>query len=545
MRQRHETDLPTPRGGVPQAPLSFPDQPRLELDELLAQLVDRAQEVMGTQGRLRGLLRANLLVSSDLTLSTVLQRTVEAARELVGAGRAALDVLGPGGTHVESAATGAACGSATPAADGRDLSVSVRVRGEVVGSLRLTDGVKGSFSSEDRELAQALATTAGMAIEHARLYEAARRRGEWLTASAAITRQLLTGEAGSSRPLELIARSSRDVADADVVAVLRPDHGAAPAISLCVDVLVGPDGVSAAPSPVPLHGAVLGEVFSERRAICLTEQETGRLGPLPWAEPHVGAVLAAPLVGSRTVHGVLCAARLPGRPGFMTIDVQMASGFANQAAVAIELAEARAEQQRAAALDERERIAADLHDTVVQQLFSVGLSLQGVLAEVGQGRTAERLRATVDEVDRTIGRIRSTLFPLQTATVAAPDPRDRVLDAVTDAVPALGLEPDLRFSGLLAGSLAVDLVEDVVAVVRGALLDVARRGHATAVSVDLVKDRDGLVVHVRDDDPDGAGAATGDAAADLHRRAERHGGTFTVSAGTPAGTSLYWWVPHP
>jgi GAF domain-containing protein len=544
MTQRNETELPTPRGGDLDAPLSFPDQPRLELDQLLAQLVDRAQEVMATQGRLRGLLRANLLVTSDLTLSTVLQRTVEAARDLVGACCARLDVHGAGGTHVGSVVAGAGCEVGIPVDGGRALVVPVRVRGEVVGTLRLTEGTRESFSTEDRELARALAATAGMAIEHARLYEAARRRGEWLTASAVITQQLLTVEDGGSRPLELIARSSRAVADADVVAVLRPDPEGVPARSLCIDVLVGPAEITAADDPVPLRGSLLGEVFSDGRAICLNDGEADRLGPTPWAALEVGAVLAAPLVGSRTVHGVLCAARLPGRPEFTPTDVQMASGFANQAAVAVELAEARAEQQRAAVLDERERIAADLHDSVVQQLFGVGLSLQGVLAEAGNGRVAERLRATVDEVDRTINRIRSTVFPLGASGAPAPDPRDRILDAVADAVPALGLEPDLRFSGLLAGQLAADLVEDVVAVVRGALLDVARRGRATAVSVDLVEDRDGLVVHVRDDDPAGACAATGEAVADLRRRAERHGGRFTVSAGTPAGTSLYWWIPR-
>jgi signal transduction histidine kinase len=130
------------------------------------------------------------------------------------------------------------------------------------------------------------------------------------------------------------------------------------------------------------------------------------------------------------------------------------------------------------------------------------------------------------------------------AAPSCPDPRDRVLDAVAELVPALGVEPDLRFSGLLAGRMPADLVEDLVAVVRLALLDVARRARATIVSVDLVQDRDGVVVHVRDDDPEGADAETGDAAADLRRRAERHGGTLTVSAGTPVGTSLYWWAPR-
>jgi signal transduction histidine kinase len=545
MAQRDEIDVPAPLGSDSAASLSFPDVPRLELDQLLGQLVDRAQEVMATQGRLRGLLRANQLVSSDLTSSAVLQRTAEAARDLVRARCAAVDLYDPGGAHVESGRAAGDTGRPAPADADAEMTVPIQACGEDIGTVRFTGSARGRFSTEDRQLALALATTVSMAIQNARLYEAARRRGEWLQASAAIIQQLLSGDEGGRHPLELIARSSRHVAEADLVAVLRLHDEDSVTPSLRVDVLVGPEGVRPAGQPVPLEGAWLGQVFTAGRPLVLTTGETHQLGPAPWDGPDVGAVLAAPLVGSRTTHGVLCAARLPGRPEFTPTDLEMAAGFANQAAVAIELADARAEQQRAVLLDERERIAADLHNTVVQRLFGIGLSLQGVLAEIGNGRAAERIRATVDEVDRTINRIRSALFPLQpSAPPPARNPRDRVLDAVTELVPGMGVEPDVRFSGLLTGVMAPDLVEDLVAVVRGALQDVARRGRATTVSVDLVQDRDGLVVHVRDDDAEGAGAATGKAAADLRRRAERHGGTLTVSAGTRFGTSLYWWVPQ-
>jgi GAF domain-containing protein len=572
MAPREDSELPVPRGQEPEPRLSFPDGPRLELDQLLAQLVDRAQEVMGTQGRLRGLLRANQLVARELSSSAVLQRTTDAARELVGARRATLELAGPGGGRVESGeagprrrATDAGPRSPepTPAHSGSgtarrprpavrlapvelgELHVPIRLRHELVGTLHLEESMHAAFTAEDRELVEALAATAGLAIQNARLYESARRRGEWLQASAAITRQLLADAEGDARPLALVARSVRDVAGADVVAVLRPDPEGPSAIQLCVDVLVGPEGAERTGPPVPVTGTVLGRVFSEGGRVCLVDGSVDEaLGAVPWSGLQVGAVLAVPLTGSATVHGVLCAARLPHRPAFSDTDVEMAGGLASQAAVALELADARAERQRAVVLDERERIAVDLHDTVVQRLFSVGLSLQGVLGGLTDGRAAERVRATVAEVDRTINQIRSTVFPLQ-AAAADTDPRDRLLDAVADVAPALGFEPDLRFSGLLAGTVGTDLVEDLVAVVRAGLLDVAARGRATSASVDVVEDRDGLVVHVRDDDRAGTGAATDAAEADLRRRAERHGGTFTVNAGTPAGTSLYWWVPGP
>ncbi|MFQ1002429.1 GAF domain-containing protein [Modestobacter sp. SSW1-42] len=523
--------------------LSFPDLPRLELDQLLGQLVDRAQEVMATQGRLRGLLRANQLVTSELESAAVLHRTAEAARQLVGARRAVLDVTGPAGTVVESVAAGsgpAPRGSRQEARAGAVLDVPIRVRGEVVGALHLQDDERDVFSREDRELVQALAATAGLSVSNSWSYESARRRGEWLQASAAITRELLAAGDSGAGALELVARGIRDVAEADVVAVLLPDPQSSSG-ALRVEVLVGPREIEGTGEPVPVSGTVLGRVLREGRPVRLVDGTGEGAGALPWTGVDVAAVLAVPLRGSEVVLGVLCAARVPGRPGFSPTDAEMAGDFAAQAAVAIELSAARAEQQRAVVLDERERIAMDLHDTVVQQMFSVGLTLQGAVAGLPDDRPARRVRDAVEEIDRIINRIRSTVFPLR-AEAGGPSPREQVMDAVAEASGALGFEPDVRVSGLLDGAVTEDLVHDVAGVVREALLDVARRRRATTASIDVVGDREGVVVHVRDDDrqpPDQHRTAE----AALRRRAERHGGTCTVTAGTPAGTSQYWWVP--
>ena len=211
--------------------LTFPDLPRLELDQLLGQVVERAQEVLGTQGRLRGLLRANQVITGDLALPVVLRRIADAARELVGARYAALGVIGPDGDLVEfvhvgmpadvveeigplpqgKGLLGALIEDPQPIRLGRIgddprssgfppghppmasfLGVPIRIRDEVFGNLYLTDSTRGQFSAEDAELATALAATAAAAIDNARLYQAARSRGEWLQATAAITRQLLS-----------------------------------------------------------------------------------------------------------------------------------------------------------------------------------------------------------------------------------------------------------------------------------------------------------------------------------------------------------------
>ena len=263
--------------------LTFPDQPRLELDQLLRQLVERANEVIGTQGRLRGLLHANQMIGRDLGLPVVLRRVAEAARELVGARYAALGVIAPEGglsefVHVGMPAEivdeighlpqgkgllGALIDDPRPilldriADDIRSsgfppghppmesfLGVPIRVRDEIFGNLYLAESTRGKFSAEDEALTNALATTAGVAIANARLYEAARLRQEWLRASATITRRLLSADAGD--PLQLIVDSAREIADADLVTVVLPVDDDSETLTMRVAVA---DGTGRRPCP--------------------------------------------------------------------------------------------------------------------------------------------------------------------------------------------------------------------------------------------------------------------------------------------------------
>ena len=213
---------PRHRPGEPAPGLTFPDQPRLELDQLLGQLIGRAHEVIGTQGRLRGLLRANQLIVGELDLPSVLRHVLEAARELVGARYAALGIIAPGGSLSEflhvgmpedmlqrighlpqgKGLLGALIEDPRPirlrriADDVRSsgfpaghppmdsfLGVPIEVRGNVFGNLYLAESDKGEFSPEDEELTRALAATAAVAIDNARLYDFARGRSKWLEAS--------------------------------------------------------------------------------------------------------------------------------------------------------------------------------------------------------------------------------------------------------------------------------------------------------------------------------------------------------------------------
>jgi len=574
---------PLPRGhpAEPDA-LTFPDLPRLELDELLIQLVERAQEVMGTQGRLRALLRAQRLFTGELTLPVVLRGIVHAARGLVSAEYAAVGVLGPSGGLVEfihegmledavsrighlpqgKGLLGALIDDPHPirlahlAGDQRSsgfpgghppmeslLGVPIRVRDEVFGNIYVAASAHGEFSAEDEELLSALAATAGVAIDNARLYESARTRGEWLQASAAVTRELLAPEADHGRALALIADRTQDIADADLVLLLFPDE--LDRDRLRIEVSVGVDAEQLRGVTLPVDGSLAGQVYRAGEPVRVAQLARG-IGLTAAASTgvEIGPALAAPLAGSGRVHGVLTAARLAGRPGFTPADVDMVASFANHAALAIELAEARREQERVAMLDDRERIAADLHDHVIQRLFAAGLNLQGYVGGLPPGRAAERLSATIIDLDDTIKQIRTSIFQLkQDPQAVGEGVRSRLLDVLAELSPVLGFEPGLQLSGVFEGVLPAPVVEDLLAVLREALTNVARHAAASSADVQVSTGRGMLVLRVSDDGR-GIGRSTRRSGlANLRSRAEAHGGTLEINSGQPSGTVLCWTVP--
>ncbi|MBW0117791.1 sensor histidine kinase [Pseudonocardia abyssalis] len=559
-------------------PLTFPDLPRLELDQLLGQLVDRAHEVIATQSRLRGLLRANQMITGDLALPALLRHIVEAARELGGARYAALGVNAHTGGLAQFVHSGMSPETVRAIGDlpqGRGLlgalvedpvpirveriaddprssgfpehhppmdgflGVPIRVRGEVFGNLYLCESNSGGFSSEDEDLVTALAATAGVAIANARLYDAARVRHEWLGASATITRRLLSTEPGD--PLQLVVDLAHDVAGADLVAIVLPAEDGP---DLRVEVAVGTGADTVIGLDVQVEGSLCGRVLRTGRPVRESwPLHVPGLGSAVSAQLRLDPVLVVPLVGSRQVKGVLVAARLRNRPAFTDDDLDMVTAFANQASLALELKDARAEQQRLAVADDRDRIAADLHDHVIQRLFAAGLSLQSVAKGLGAGTAADRIGESITNLDQTISQIRTTIFQLHrtTGTVAS-GLRGRVLDVLADVAPALGFHPETRFSGPLQSSVPDDVADDLVAVLREALTNIARHANAHSAAVDLSV-HDELTLRVVDD---GTGIpATGrrSGLANLAARARRHGGTLHVTRGEQRGTELSWSVP--
>jgi signal transduction histidine kinase len=564
-------------------PLTFPDQPRLELDQLLGQLVARAQEVLATQGRLRGLLHANQMIIGDLALPGVLRSVVDAARELVGARYAALGVIAPEGGLAEFVHLGMPDGAVERIGHlpqgkgllgaliddpepirlarigddprsagfppghppmGSFLGVPIRVRDEVFGNLYLAESTGGEFTAEDEQLAEALAATAGMVIANARHYQAARTRQQWLQATATITSALLS--AGPDEPLRLIAQRSLEITDADLVTVVVPDEsGDELRAVVAVGAGAGAGAGELTGRRIAREGSLCGLVLTSGTPVRLfwPDESTG-LTSLLCEALDVGPLLAVPLVGSGTANGVLTVGRRRGKPAFGAEDLEMAAGFANHASIAIELADARRRRQRAAMLEDRERIAADLHDHVIQRLFAAGLSLQGVAGGLEPGRDTDRVLRTIDDLDDTITQIRTTIFQLNRRTAGSDQRvRTRLLAVVTDAGGALGFEPAVRFSGLLEDNLADDLVEDVVAVLREAVSNVARHARATSAEIALATTGEQVVIRVSDNGVGMGPATRRSGLANLRRRAERRGGSFVIESGEPSGTRLCWSSP--
>ncbi len=563
----------------PDLPLSFPDGPKLELDELIDQLMDRAQGVKHAQGRLRTLLKAIELVTGDLSLEAVLKHVVEAACALADARYGALGVIAPDRTlerfihhglddasvaRIEHLPRGLGLLGALIAdphpirlehlgEDARSagfpprhppmesfLGVPIRVRGEVFGNLYLTESRRQAFSAEDEELVGALATAAGTAISNARLYDESRRQQRWLAASAEIGSQLLAAD--GEDPLRTIARRASDIADADFVSVGLLTEGQS---EIVIEVAVGEAAHTLLGQRFALADSLAGQAIVTGNPVMIRDAAEGVPAVAPLlGSMELGPVLVIPLQGSHELLGVLSLARRRGRSTFSAADMDMATAFADHASLALELAAARADQQRMVLLEDRDRIARDLHDHVIQELFAIGLSLQGAatLADT-KAPLAERLHAEVANIDRTIRRIRTSIFELNGSATQADGMRAQVLGIAAELAPALGFSPSVAFSGPVDSTLGGSLADDVLACVREALTNVAKHASASSADVDLSVNADEVTLTI-DDNGVGLGQSTRySGLANLLARAQRRGGSLVVTPSARGGVAMHWKAP--
>jgi signal transduction histidine kinase len=545
----------------------------------MTELVDRAARMAKGQRKLALLLEANRVILSELSLGAVLHRIVVAARELAEARYAALGVLAADGSleqflHDGLGDTKVCAVGDLPRGDGllgvlvadprplrlerlsehpasvgtpdthpdmeSFLGVPIEVRGAVYGNLYLTEREGGGpFTDEDETVILALAATAGVAVENARLFEESRRRSRWAEASAEVSSSLLDPAAGDD-PVQLVATTVLRLIGADVVSVVVPTDRDTFRVRLAVgDFGDGLEGVE-----YDAADTIAGLALRTGRGVRLASlPEQPRFTVHLERVMDVGPVLALPLHGSEGTHGVLIVARTRGAAPFDLMDLDLSEAFAAQAAIALELAAARADQQRLVVLEDRERIARDLHDHVIQRLFASGLTLEGVAASADPA-TAARVGAVVDDLDVTIQQIRTLVFRLQ-APGASRSVRSVVLEAAEEAATVLGVEPEVVFAGPVDTVADADVVDDVAAVAREALSNVVRHAQATHVQVRVSVASPRLRVLVADD---GVGPGSGTRRSgllNLTRRAERHHGGCRLQARPGGGTELEWWTRLP
>ncbi|MFC4536903.1 GAF domain-containing sensor histidine kinase [Sphaerisporangium dianthi] len=557
--------------------------PNMRLDDLLSELQVRLEAVLATRDRVHALLDAVVSVGSDLALETVLHRIVETAATLVDATYGAMGVIGQENTLVQFVPVGLSeeeiariehwphglglLGllikepqtlrlshiSRHPESYGFPpghppmgsfLGVPIRVREEVFGNLYLTEKRGGGeFDEDDEAIVVALATAAGVAIENARLYEDTRRRETWLQASSEITTRLLSG-ADPQEVLTLMARRAREMADADTSAVLLPGADDEDGKTLRVAIQDGEPGTWQPGGEVPIGDSLEGRAFVHGEPLMLNDPRASEIVGAIEDYSLLGPMVAVPLGAAGAVRGVLWLGKRHGRIPFSHSELRTLYAFAGQAAVALELAETRKDAERLGLLEDRDRIAKDLHDVVIQRLFAVAMTLMSAVRLVERPEASSRLQSAIDELDNTIRQIRSTIFALQTPREAAgPSLRAKIVEVVENARGHLGFMPALSMEGQLDNQVPPHLADQVIAVLSESLSNVVR--HAKASRAEVVARAEGgrLTVIVEDN---GVGVPEGGRRSglrNLEERAANLGGSFELSSPEAGGTRLRWSVP--
>jgi signal transduction histidine kinase len=568
--QRH----PGRRGREDDSPLSG-----MDLSELIAEVQERLTSMARMQAQVQNLLDAFLSVSTGLDLPSTLRRIVESACDLVDARYGALGVLRQGGgglaafIHVGIDEALAATMGHLPEGKGvlgqlisephplripdlgqhpssvgfpphhppmkTFLGVPVLVRGEVFGNLYMTEKRHGRFTAEDEAVLTALAGAAGIAIHNARLYEESEIRRRWLAAVADV-RAVLLATPSAADALTLIAERIAGLTEADASWLFMGPHPETGAYTMSAQSGKGLNDLTDerfAPGDSPVLDALDqadGVVTMDLSGMAYESRN-----------PHIdwGPCIAIPLRGTHSDNAVVIAARKVGADPFDPSITPLVKAFADQASVALDMA---ARQRLARQLDvyeDRDRIARDLHDHVIQRVFAAGLALQAVLPRVDDAQARSRVGFVVRQLDDTVRDIRTTIFDLKTTADAdaGGSVRRRLLDIVNETADGI-LEPTVRMSGAIDTLVTGELAADVEAVVREGVSNAARHsggGHVT-VTLDVA---DEVVVEIVDDgrgiDPQAARSGL----RNLEQRAGGHGGQSAVEVVRDGGTRLRWSAP--
>jgi len=551
---------------------------QLRLRELLIEVQDRVEQIVQGRDRLDGLVEAMLVVTSGLELDETLRTIVHTAIDLVDARYGALGVRGHDHELVEFIYEGideemreqighlpegrgvlgvliddpkpirldnishhaSSVGFPPNHPPMRTfLGVPVRIRDEVFGNLYLTEKAGGQpFSEDDEVLVQALAAAAGIAIDNARLYEASKTRQSWIEATRDIGTELLSG-ADPARVFRLVADESRSLSGAELTLVAVPADPDLPASEVDELVIAATSGEGSATEvhSIPVEGTLIGKAFVQRMPGRFDQFELA-----PGDTVAAGPALVLPLRATDAVPGVLVAVRAVGAQPFNNEQLDMMAAFADQAALAWQLASTQRQMRELSILTDRDRIARDLHDHVIQRLFAVGLALQGTIPRARVPEVQQRLTDCVDDLQEVIQEIRTAIFDLHGSSSGVTRLRQRLDEAIAQFSTS-NLRTTVQYTGPLSVVDAA-LADHAEAVVREAVSNAVRHAGATTLTVNVAVSDD-LCIDVVDDGIGIPTEMTGSGLTNLRRRAEDAGGDFSIARPTTGGTHLKWCAPLP
>ncbi|MCQ9165540.1 GAF domain-containing protein [Arthrobacter sp. STN4] len=528
--------------------------------------------------RLRGLLDAVISIAEELSLEAVLRRIVRSACDLLDAEYGALGVIGEAGGLSHFVTEGIAPDVAKligPLPTGHGvlgllisdprpirlpnlhdhpssygfpehhppmrtfLGVPIRIRDVVFGNLYLTEKRGGQlFTADDEELAVALAGAAGFAIENAQLFDDAQLRTRWLGAGRDVAVRLMGpfgDDAGDG--LLFVAQTALEASESAVVFITSAPNEAGQ-----VAILAGVGG-----GAQEWEGRLLDLEGSHMRGVL----ESGRPATFAAASGLMGRAYRGPagpallarLGTAGAEHGLLALVRARGGPAFSSLTCEMAAVYCAQSALALELAKARRIREQLVLFTDRDRIARDLHDVVIQRLFAVGLNVQSLARFIPGQEALARLRAITGELDATIKELRDTIYALRENDSKTELLSSQILATVRKVSKSLSFAPRIVLSGPVDSRVPPDVAGQVLAVVSEGVSNAVRHAQAGEIEIVVTAGDGAMSITVTDD---GRGIGTpggGNGLANMEARALNLNGAFQVGSAGQRGTRFFWSVP--
>lgn len=556
---------------------------QVRLHELLTEVQQRIVRIVDSRTQIDGLLEAIMVVASGLDVNQTLKSIVGSAMTLVDAQYGALGVDGETHGFAKFIHSGTDVGTADaiglrPRGHGvlgvfhngehpepiripdiaahrssigfpprhppmtTFLGAPITVRGATYGTIYLTNKIGGGqFTEEDEVVIHALAVAAGIAIENARLFEQSQSRLAWIEANRDIATELISG-AESADALATVVRRARTLTGADLTFLALPSHttdAGGDATELVVTVADGEGADGAVGKVIPIDESTTGTAYLSRTA---SRRDTLAFDATAGIPIDFGPAVVAPMHVGEMVRGVLVGLRVEGSSPFADETVGLLSSFADQAALAMSMADAATRLRDLDVLAERDRIARDLHDHVIQRIFAAGLSLQSTTQRAQDPDVKRRLTATIDDLQDVIQDIRAAIFDLHGSATAASRLRENLHSVIDELCEGQKIHFTVRMTGPLA-AIDAPLGEHVIAVVRESVSNAIRHSgaHNGTVTISVVDD---LTVIVSDDGRGIPDEVARSGLRNLDSRARECGGELVISSPLPqGGTEVRWTVP--